>query len=178
MKYSCIFNVKRFPFDRTECHFPMNITHQKRTKIHLINKGRRFVVYNGPPIVGQFSIGYVNSSTKYTKYHAQLIFVIPMSRVFTNQLFITFIPTFLLWLFGYSTLFIDIDHSSDRFMGAGTALLVITTLLNAINDDLPKTSYLKLIDVWFVWHILNAIMLSWMIEILRRHMLAGYSLGR
>ena len=27
-------------------------------------------------------------------------------------------------------------------------------LLNVINDDLPKTSYLKFIDVWFVWHIL------------------------
>ena len=78
-----------------------------------------------------------------------------MSRIFTNQLSITFIPTFLLWLFGYSTLFIDVEHSSDRFMGAGTSLLVIATLINALSSDLPKTSYLKLIDIWFLWHILN-----------------------
>merc|ERR1712077_38920 len=78
-----------------------------------------------------------------------------MSRIFINQLLVNFIPTFLLWSFGYSTLFIDIENSSDRFMGAGTALLVIATLLNAINADMPKTSYLKLIDVWFLWHIFN-----------------------
>ena len=78
-----------------------------------------------------------------------------MFRIFTNQLIKTFIPSFLLWLFGYATLFINIDHPGDRFMGAGTALLVITTLLNAISGDLPKTSYSKAIDLWFLWHILN-----------------------
>ena len=39
-------------------------------------------------------------------------------------------------------------------MGAGTALLVIVTLLNAINSDLPKTLYMKYIDLWFVWHVI------------------------
>ena len=50
--------------------------------------------------------------------------------------------------------FIDPDYHIDRFMGAGTALLVIVTLLNAINADLPKTSYMKFIDMWFVWHVI------------------------
>ena len=40
-------------------------------------------------------------------------------------------------------------------MGAATALLVIVTLLNAINGDLPQTSYMKFMDIWFMWHILN-----------------------
>ena len=40
-------------------------------------------------------------------------------------------------------------------MGAGTVLFVRTMLLNGINDNLPKTSYMKLLDLWFVWHILN-----------------------
>ena len=30
----------------------------------------------------------------------------------------------------------------------------------------------------FVWHILNALMLAWMIEVLRRHMLAGHLIER
>ena len=32
-------------------------------------------------------------------------------------------------------------------------MLVLTTLLNVVNGDLPKTSYMKYIDLWFVWHI-------------------------
>ena len=91
-----------------------------------------------------------NHSTKY-------VIIIPMTRVFTNQLLTMFIPTFILWLFGYATLFIvpDEDGFANRFMGAGTALLVIATFLNAINSELPKTSYLKYIDLWFLWHVIS-----------------------
>ena len=78
-----------------------------------------------------------------------------MKRIFTNQLLTAFIPTIILWLYGYSTLFIDPDRHIDRFMGAGTALLVVATLLNAINGDLPKTSYMKYIDLWFIWHVIS-----------------------
>ena len=75
-----------------------------------------------------------------------------MIRNFTNQMLSTFIPTLILWLFGYSTLFIDMSDFGNRFMGAGTSLLVIATLFSAISNDLPKTSYMKLIDIWFLWH--------------------------
>ena len=96
-------------------------------------------------------LGYINNQN----CSSRLQIVIPVARIPTNQLLSTFFPTGILWLFGYSTLFIDTSDTSDRFMGAGTALLVIATLLNSINGDLPKTSYLKLIDLWFLWHITN-----------------------
>ena len=131
----------------------MSIHQHKSTMLHIVEDGP--IIYNGASIVDQFLIGSIHSITNTTKRHTKYIFVIPMSQIFTNQLLMTFIPSFLLWLFGYSTLFIDIEHSSDRFMGAGTALLVIATLLNAINSDLPKTSYMKFIDLWFLWHIFN-----------------------
>ena len=54
----------------------------------------------------------------------------------------------------------------------GTYLLVIVTLLNAINNDLPKTSYVKLIDIWFVWHITSIfamIIYHIMLDIMRKH---------
>ena len=78
-----------------------------------------------------------------------------MHRVFTSQLINTYLPTVILWLFGYATLFIDLDNPSDRFMGSGTALLVIATLINSITNDLPKTSYLKFIDFWLIWHFIS-----------------------
>ena len=80
-----------------------------------------------------------------------------MIRLYANQVTLTFVPTLVLWLFGYVTLFIEPsgDGFSDRFMGAGTALLVIVTLLSAINADLPKTSYVKFIDIWFMWHVIS-----------------------
>ena len=61
----------------------------------------------------------------------------------------------ILWFLAYSTLHIDVDYFSDRFMGAVTSLLVLAALLSSINDQLPKTAYLKRIDVWLLWHIAN-----------------------
>ena len=153
IKYNCIFNVKIFPFDEEECIFLISILQNTGTIIRFVED--ETIVYSGPSIVDQFRVGPIRSKINHTDHHAQFIFVIPMRRIFTNQLLKTFFPILLLWLFGYMTLFIDIGKSSDRFMGAGTSLLVIATLLNAINADIPKTSYLKLIDLWFLWHILN-----------------------
>ena len=80
-----------------------------------------------------------------------------MSRLSMNQIINTFFPTLILWFFGYSTLFIDPgEHNfNNRFMGAGTSLLVVVTLLNAVKGDLPKTAYIKLIDIWFLWHVVS-----------------------
>ena len=153
IRYNCIFNVQIFPFDEEECQFLMTIRQDTDTVIRFVEDEP--IVYIGPPIVDQFLVGSIQSRINNTDHQTQYVFTIPMRRMFINQLLKTFLPTNLLWLFGYSTLFIDIENPSDRFMGAGTALLVIATLLNAINADMPKTSYLKLIDVWFLWHIFN-----------------------
>ena len=38
-------------------------------------------------------------------------------------------------------------------MGSATMILVLATWISVISGDLPKTSYVKLIDCWFVWHV-------------------------
>ena len=109
-------------------------------------------VYEGQPIIDQFYIGAINSSTKNTEKSALFTINIHMERDFTNQVLNTFVPTLILWLLGYSTLFVSIPDFNERFMGALTSLLVIATLFSSISNGLPKTSYVKLIDIWFLWH--------------------------
>ena len=153
--HHCTFKVKSFPFDAQHCYLPMKIKQRKNKPITFVNY--TYVFYNNAPIIGQFSIGKMLATIDNTNQSTKYTVIIPMTRIFTNQLLTTFIPTFILWLFGYATLFIvpDEDGFANRFMGAGTALLVIVTLLNAINADLPKTSYMKYIDLWFVWHVVS-----------------------
>ena len=152
IKYNCIFRVKKFPFDGQNCSFIMGISHSKESTVSFVEDGD--ILQNGLSNVDQFAIGKMSSKINNTNEFTKYIIIIPMDRIFTNQLLITFIPTSILWLFGYSTLFIDTENRpSDRFMGAGTALLVTATLLNGVYNDLPKTSYMKYIDVWFLWHV-------------------------
>ena len=115
------------------------------------------VLYSGEAIIDQYAIGKISSFVTSINDSARFNIVMPMKRIPTNQFLSTFFPSVILWLFGYSTLFIEPTEQGfeNRFMGSGTALLVIATLINAVKSDLPKTSYMKFIDIWFLWHVVS-----------------------
>ena len=114
------------------------------------------IIYDGPKTIHQFKIGNQTSSTHVsTNEETTFKFTIELRRNYMHQIFATYFPTFLLWLLTYATLFIDVDDFDNRFQGSVTALLVLAALLNAITNSLPKTSYLKLIDLWFFWHTIG-----------------------
>ena len=87
---------------------------------------------------------------------------------------VQYIPVAIL-IFIYSGLLRKTEPNLSRGLLIGAIILCLSIVFRIIDE--PLCSILS-IGTHFVWHILNAIMLSWMIEILRRHMLAGYSLGR
>ena len=151
--YECTFDAKKFPFDKQECRVTMKINQRKNTAMHFVSNGQ--VVYYGSSIVDEFTIGKIYGEIINTNTSTEFVIVIPMIRIFTNQLLNTFIPTFILWILGYSTLCVNIRNFSERFMGAGATLLVTAMILSAITKDLPKTSHIKYIDIWMLWHIIS-----------------------
>ena len=114
------------------------------------------VMYDGPPNVHQFEIERISSeidaNTLNTR-RVKFLYIIRMKRNWMNQVINAIFPTWLLFLLAYSTIFIRLDNFNNRFMGSVTSLLVLASLLGAINSGLPKTSYFKYIDLWFLWHI-------------------------
>ena len=87
---------------------------------------------------------------------------------------VQYIPVAIL-IFIYSGLLRKTQPNLSRGLLIGAIILCLSIVFRIIDE--PLCSVLS-VGTHFVWHILNAIMLSWMIEILRRHLLAGYSLGR
>lgn len=67
-----------------------------------------------------------------------------------------FIPTTLISIISFATLSFKWFDFQNRIMVSLTALLVLSTLFSQVSDSLPKTSYFKLIDVWFFISILFA----------------------
>nr|XP_027210128.1 glycine receptor subunit alpha-3-like [Penaeus vannamei] len=65
----------------------------------------------------------------------------------------TYIPTFLLIFIGMLTFFFPLDDFNDRIMVSLTSLLVLAALFTQVSASIPKTSYLKLVDVWFIFCI-------------------------
>ena len=87
---------------------------------------------------------------------------------------VQYIPVAIL-IFIYSGLLRKTEPNLSLGLLIGATILCLSIVFRIIDE--PLCSILS-VGTHFVWHILNAIMLSWMIEILRRHMLAGYSIGR
>lgn len=65
--------------------------------------------------------------------------------------------------------------ATARGLAIGAGLLALS--LTARTLDAPLCGAVPL-GTHFLWHILNAVMLGWMIEVYRRHMLAGEARGR
>ena len=90
----------------------------------------------------------------------KFIFSMLIHHHIMDQIIGTFLPTILLWFLACFTLFIDIGNFSDRFVGTVTTLLVLVALLSSLSDDMPKTSYFKFIDLWFLWYISAILMIT------------------
>ena len=104
----------------------------------------------------------------------QLILTSILSNIQFFGSSVQYIPVAIL-IFIYSGLLRKSEPNLSRGLFIGASILCLSIFFRTIDE--PLCSILS-VGTHFVWHILNAIMLSWMIEILRRHMLAGYSLER
>ena len=82
--------------------------------------------------------------------NANVSLVILLERRQLSYFISIFLPTLRLVLAAEITLFIDEMHFQATIMVALTSNLVMYTLYNAIVDELPADSTLKLIDVWLL----------------------------
>ena len=87
-----------------------------------------------------------------------------------------YLPVPLL-IFLYAALLWPRAPATARGMAAGAGLLLVSLFFRSIDmavcDSFPLGTH-------FLWHILNAVMLGWMIEVYRRHMMsrgAGHGMG-
>ena len=156
--YSCIFELSSFPFDEHSCNFSLKLDVGNKSSITFIDDIPS-ITYLGTDTVGQFRILNFTNIIANDLQSTTFLFSINIRRLVMNQMLNTFLPTALLFALAYSTLFIDIENFSDRFIGTVTALLVLVSLLSSVNNDLPKTSYFKFIDLWFLWYITNILII-------------------
>ncbi len=95
-----------------------------------------------------------------------------LSPVFSNIPVIgvssAYIPVALLIAI-YGVILLKREPAVARGLLIGVAILTLSILLRSL--DMPLCHHLPT-GTHFAWHILNAIMLGWMIEVYRRHMLA------
>ena len=102
---------------------------------------------------------------------ANMVFMaLKLKRKVATELLTTYLPTILLLLITFTTIFFDKDLFGDALAVNLTIMLVMTTIFTAKIEELPPTSDTKMIDIWLIACLLvpfTDVVLRTVIECLR-----------
>ena len=76
---------------------------------------------------------------------------IKLKRKVATELLTTYLPTILLLLITFVTIFFDKDLFGDAIAVNLTIMLVMTTIFTSKIEELPPTSDMKMIDIWLIF---------------------------
>ena len=76
---------------------------------------------------------------------------IKLKRKVATELLTTYLPTILLLLITYTTIFFDKELFGDNIAVNLTIMLVMTTIFTSKIEELPPTSDMKMIDIWLIF---------------------------
>ena len=84
--------------------------------------------------------------------NANMVYMaLKLKRKVATELLTTYLPTILLLLITFVTIFFDKSLFGDAIAVNLTIMLVMTTIFTSKIEELPPTSELKMIDIWLIF---------------------------
>ena len=80
-----------------------------------------------------------------------VVMTLNLRRKITTELLTTYLPTILLLIITFVTIFFDKDLFGDAIAVNLTIMLVMTTIFTTKIQELPPTSDMKMIDFWLIF---------------------------
>ncbi|XP_037794283.1 gamma-aminobutyric acid receptor subunit delta-like [Penaeus monodon] len=149
-KFTCDFELYAYPFDVQKCLVKLRLPQAHESHV-LLTPEEGQVLYLGAPTLTLYTVQNVRFTDGSGGSHVSVYFelhrrkgVIVMS---------TFLPSILLLMVSWATLFVRLDALNVRAMMSLTTLLVLYTFFSNLSRSLPSTASIKLIDIWFFFII-------------------------
>ena len=80
-----------------------------------------------------------------------VVMALKLKRKVATELLTTYLPTILLLLITFVTIFFDKSLFGDAIAVNLTIMLVMTTIFTSKIEELPPTSDMKMIDIWLIF---------------------------
>ncbi|KAK8402088.1 hypothetical protein O3P69_001288 [Scylla paramamosain] len=145
----CKYTLLWYPWDVQRCSVRLKVTNVRESGL-LLNESSG--VLNCPTLLEEYKVESCTLGKEEAPTNTITVYL-QLSRRYEYHLFTTFLPTSLLLILGYGTLLLPVESINERGTMSLTTLLVFISLYTETNNSLPSTSYLKYIDVWFVFSI-------------------------
>ncbi|XP_063596199.1 uncharacterized protein LOC134773051 [Penaeus indicus] len=148
--FSCNMELQMFPFDTQHCQMHLRIA---STRENFLRWRKLEVVYEGEVTTSEYVVGGMTIDHRSTNNYSVAVVGFVFSRQYSYYMTSAFLPSIMLMLIGYASLFCKRENRDLRVMMSLTTLLVLYSLYQQVEDGLPSTSYTKAIDVWFFFAI-------------------------
>ncbi|XP_071530567.1 uncharacterized protein [Panulirus ornatus] len=149
-RFTCLFRFFAYPFDIQLCTIELHLPSIYEGKVEF-SEDDAAVNYSGVMDLALYTIRDVSIGSN--SGANQVIMEFKLHRRPGVIMLSTFLPSSLLLLVSWSTLFIKLDALNVRAIMSLTTLLVLYTLFSNLSSSLPATAEIKLIDIWFFFII-------------------------
>ncbi|KAA0193776.1 hypothetical protein HAZT_HAZT006108 [Hyalella azteca] len=155
--YSCDFDLLMFPFDAQDCSMIFTLTSAAANYMLLRPDN---ITYIGRKDLIEYTISeFIEAELIVENEFSQMKLGVRFTRRSGFYILTLYIPTVLLAVIAYFSLFFNPMGFESRISVALTSLLVLASLFTQTSNSLPKTSYFKLVDIWLFFSIVIIFMI-------------------
>ena len=155
-EFLCDFDMRVFPFDTQNCSIVMVMAGNSGKFVHLVIDEFKYL---GPIDLTQYFVKSINSN--YTVVEDGTVedevpaieFRVTFGRRILGTILTTYLPTIIICIVSFSTNYFKAFFFEAMVTVNLTALLVLTTLFLSVSNSLPKTAYIKMMDIWLIFNL-------------------------
>uniref|UniRef100_A0A6A7G781 Glycine receptor subunit beta-like n=1 Tax=Hirondellea gigas TaxID=1518452 RepID=A0A6A7G781_9CRUS len=151
--FQCQFDLSRYPFDRQGCQMEMTML-SASSRLLQFDEDATAAVFSGNRHLIEYTVGDVSLYFHNDRDFAVFFIEVELVRRAGFILMNVYIPSMCLLVISYLTLYFKPAIFQVRMLGTLTTLLVMATLFTQASNQLPKSSYFKMVDVWLLSSIL------------------------
>ncbi|ROT69697.1 hypothetical protein C7M84_012080 [Penaeus vannamei] len=154
LTFSCHMNLRLFPFDTQKCRLVLRLT---SAPLSLLAFTKISVEYTGDTNLPEFIVKGLEASIPNTtdsmnsKTYSQAFIFLTFQRRYIFYVTSAYVPSAMLLAVTLASLWCDPANRDLRVMMSLTTLLVAQELHGQITAHLPRTAYLRAIDIWFLF---------------------------
>ncbi|XP_069982915.1 serotonin-gated chloride channel mod-1-like [Penaeus vannamei] len=147
VSFQCQFDLRWFPFDHQRCslNFRLSEVESKLVKVIALEPQ-----YLGPEKLPEYQVRAVTMQSRGANGDSGQQLTVRFTNLYRYYLANSYLPSFLLVVISYSTFYFRLEDFNERIMVSITAMLVLVALFSQTSSTILKTTYLKLIDVWYM----------------------------
>merc|ERR1719210_805767 len=149
-RFTCDYQMGWYPFDVQKCKMDLSIKKGFAPFTKLLADQLR---YDGPPALTKYDIQETKIEVVKLEDVEAIRVTITLGRKLLGVLLNVFVPTAILNLISFSTNFYKDAYFESVIAINLTSMLVLVALFVQVNEGLPATAYIKMIDIWLIFNL-------------------------